>query len=192
MVFRAQDANVVTIEEKGDETEVDTALSVLSHLAMGYLAVMILIANWPAVVLWLRAQRRKWVSLPRRTRCGISIGCLAAVGYFVAVTAAQYADLRRHLEGEDVQAYWDGLRGGLSGEGAEAYGRYVKEIKEIDMRYHTLVANGDLDRLPPVVEMSPEEYLRRHPEFARTPEEEASWDPYFRAQVTGEPIPPDD
>jgi|GEM_PF-2579923 len=178
-----------------EEAEVDTALSVLFWLAMGYLAVMILVANCPAVVLWLRAQRRKWVSLPRRTRYGISIGCLVMLGYFVAVTTAQEMSARRALEkmgDTDTQAYWDGLRGGLSNEGAKAYGRYVKEIKEIDMRYHTLVANGDLDRLPPVVEMSPEEYLRRHPEFARTPEEEASWDPYFRAQITGEPISPDD
>jgi hypothetical protein len=117
---------------------------------------------------------------------------LAAVGYLVAVTAVQDAGLRRHLEREgDTQAYWDGLRGGLSNEGAEAYSRYVKRVREIDMRYHTLVANGDLDRLPPV-EMSPEEYLRRHPEFIRNPEEEASWDPCFRAQVTGEPISLDD
>lgn len=170
-----------------------TALSVLSHLAMGCLAAMILIANWPAVALWLRAQHRKWVSLPQRTRCGISIGCLVVLGYFVAVTTAQEMSACRVLDRMgDMQAYRAGLRGGLSNEGAKAYGRYVKEIKEIDMRYHTLVANGDLDRLSPVVEMSPEEYLRRHPEFARTPEEEASWDPYFRAQVTGEPISPDD
>jgi hypothetical protein len=172
---------------------VDTVLSVLFVLAMGGLAVVILIATWPAVVLWLRVQRGEWVSLPRRTRCGISILCLAAVGYFVAVTAAQDVGLRHYLERRgDAQAYWDGLRGGLSAKGAEAYSWYVREVKEIDMRYHTLVANGDLDRLPPVVEMSPEEYLRRHPEFARTPEEEASWDPCFRAQVTGEPISPDD
>jgi hypothetical protein len=179
--------------KKKEMKQVDTALSVLFVLAMGYLAVMILIAEWPAVALWLRAQHQEWVSLSRSTRWGVSILCLVVLGYFVAVTTAQEMSVRHALEKRgDTQAYWDGLRGGLSSEGAEAYSRYVKEIKEIDMRYHTLVANGDLDRLPPLRKMSPEEYLRRHPEFARTPEEEASWDPCFRAQVIGEPIPPDD
>ena len=106
------------------------------------------------------------------------------------VTISQDISGRRSIEKiGDVQAYWDGLQGGMSGVGAEAYSRYVAKVDEIDMRYHTLVANGDLDQLPAVPAMSPEQYLERHPEFTRTAQEEASWDPCFRAQVFGEPVP---
>jgi len=167
-------------------------LDVLLWVGMVGVPLVYLLANRRRIGPWLRAQNAAWMSRPRRERRGVVILVLVVFGYFAVITIAQDASARRAIERiGDVQAYWDGLRGGMSGVGAEAYSRYVVKVQEIDIRYHTLVANGDLKELPAVVTMTPEQYLERHPEFVRTAEEEARWDPCFRAQVTGEPIPED-
>lgn len=163
-------------------------LSVLLWLVMGGLLVVFLAANRVNIIGWAIQSHDNWMALSRRERRGYLLMALVIFGYFAAVTVSQDINGRRALERMgDVDAYWDGLYGGMSLEGAEAYSRYAEKMKEIDMSYHTLVANGDLDRLPSLRLWSPEEYLGRHPEFVCTPEEEASRDPRFQAQVTGVP-----
>lgn len=83
------------------------------------------------------------------------------------------------------EAYWDALLYGLSHEGARAYREHVTIVlahaKVVDMYNHRLAERGDVE-LPKggVSPLSLSEYLSRHPQYRRTPQEEAAWDTHFR------------
>jgi hypothetical protein len=87
-------------------------------------------------------------------------------------------------------AYRDALTYGLSSKGAQAYGEHVELVldhAEMDDSFNReMVERGDIDTMPSrsVSVLSLSDYLVRHPQYRRTPQEEASWDPYFRKLVS--------
>lgn len=83
------------------------------------------------------------------------------------------------------EAYWDALLYGLSQQGARAYREHVTIVlahaRLVDMYNHRLAERGDVE-MPKggVSPLSLSEYLGRHPQYRRTPEEEAAWGTHFR------------
>jgi hypothetical protein len=82
------------------------------------------------------------------------------------------------------EAYWDALLYGLSLEGARAYREHVTIVlahaRLVDMYDHRLAESGDVE-MPKggVSPLSLSEYLSRHPQYRRTPEQEAAWGTHF-------------
>lgn len=121
----------------------------------------------------------------RRRILGVLVLVGAMATYFVAISVSQTRSARQFaLEAPDGPAYWDATFFGLSDEGARAWSRYSDRAKRFDALEHELVASGDKEGLE-FRRLSLSEYLERHPQYQRTPEEDAQLDPHLRALIDG-------
>ena len=116
---------------------------------------------------------------------GVAVLVVLTLGYGVFVSASQLSSAKKFaLEAPDGPAYWDATFFGLSDEGARAWSRYSDNAKRYDGLEHELVASGDKECLE-FRRLSLSEYLERHPQYQRTPEEDAQLDPHLRALIDG-------
>jgi hypothetical protein len=126
----------------------------------------------------------KDMSRQRRRRI---LGVLVLVGamatYFVAISVCQTRSARQFAqEAPDSGAYWDATYFGLSDRGAKAWSRYSDNAERFDELEHVLVASGDKESIE-FCRLSLGEYLERHLQYQRMPEEDAQLDPHLRELI---------
>jgi len=103
--------------------------------------------------------------------------------YFFALCVAQERSVRMFAsEVPDMSAWQEAIAFGLSDRGARAWSRYSYSAKLYDQLEHELVAGGDKGALE-FERMSLDQYVARHLQYRRTPEEDARMDPHLRELI---------
>lgn len=136
----------------------------------------------------MSAAKRGLMLVPAVVVVGAALSVLISGGSVRSVESSALPALGAEGEILADEAYWDALLYGLSHEGACEYREHVTIVlahaRLVDMYNHRLAERGDVE-IPTggVSPLSLSEYLSRHPQYRRTPEQEAAWHPYFRQAV---------